>query len=117
VNEPANLKSWPWIALAGVQFGGPEEVRLSAPKRVEQTLRIAPVLISEGVTSLREAARAGVGVGCCRIGWRGKTSSQGDSSACFRNGTRESFRSMSSTPGYASCRLACARSWTLRSLT
>jgi DNA-binding transcriptional LysR family regulator len=38
-------------------------VTLSAPKRAEQTLRIAPVLISEGVTSLREAARAGVGVG------------------------------------------------------
>ena len=43
VKEPANLKSWPWIALAGAQFGGSEEVTLSAPKRAEQTLRIAPV--------------------------------------------------------------------------
>ena len=63
MKELANLKSWPWIALAGAQFGGSEKVTLSAPKRAEQTLPIAPVLISEGVTSLREAALAGVGVG------------------------------------------------------
>ena len=63
VKELGNLKSWPWIALAGAQFGGSEKVTLSAPKRAEQTLPIAPVLISEGVTSLREAALAGVGVG------------------------------------------------------
>ena len=62
VKEPGDLKSWPWLALAGAQFGGSERVTLSAPKRGEQTFRIAPVLISEGVTSLREAARAGLGV-------------------------------------------------------
>jgi DNA-binding transcriptional LysR family regulator len=62
VKEPGDLKSWPWLALAGAQFGGSERVTLSAPKRGEQTFRIAPVLVSEGVTSLREAARAGLGV-------------------------------------------------------
>lgn len=60
--EPADLRSWPWLALSGAQFGGSEKVVLSAPKRGQQTLRISPVLISEGVTSLREAARAGLGV-------------------------------------------------------
>lgn len=62
VKEPADLKSWPWLALAGAQFGGSEKVTLSAPKRADQTFRIAPVLVSEGVTSLREAARAGLGI-------------------------------------------------------
>lgn len=63
MKEPANLKSWPWIVLAGAQFGGSDEVILSAPKRAEQTLRIVSALISERVTSLREAARAGPDVG------------------------------------------------------
>lgn len=35
---------------------------LTAPKLTAQTIPIAPVLVSEGVTSLREAARAGLGV-------------------------------------------------------
>ncbi|EIP96620.1 transcriptional regulator [Opitutaceae bacterium TAV1] len=59
---PADLGTWPWLALGGAQFGGAGQVTLSAPKHAEQTLRIAPVLVSEGVTSLREAARAGLGV-------------------------------------------------------
>ena len=62
VREPADLRSWPWIALTGNQFGGSKKVILSAPKRGQQTVNIAPVLTSEGVTSLREAALAGVGV-------------------------------------------------------
>jgi DNA-binding transcriptional LysR family regulator len=62
VKEPSDLEAWPWVALAGVQFGGSENVVLSAPKREEQTIRIRPVLISEGVTSLREAVRSGLGV-------------------------------------------------------
>jgi len=62
VKEPADLKSWPWVSLAATQFGGSKSVILSAPKRVELTVPIAPVLISEGVTSIREAVRAGAGV-------------------------------------------------------
>ena len=62
VKKPTDLKSWPWLALAGAQFGGSDRVTLSAPKHGEQTFRIAPVMISAGVTSLREAARAGLGV-------------------------------------------------------
>jgi DNA-binding transcriptional LysR family regulator len=60
--QPADLKSWPWLALASAQFGGSETVALSAPKRGTQSLHIAPVFVSEGVTSLREAVRAGAGV-------------------------------------------------------
>ncbi|HEY5895274.1 MAG TPA: LysR family transcriptional regulator [Chthoniobacterales bacterium] len=62
VRKPADLASWPWVALAAAQFGGSEKVTLSAPKREAQTFRITPLLISEGVTSLREAARAGLGI-------------------------------------------------------
>ncbi|HEY0945284.1 MAG TPA: LysR family transcriptional regulator [Opitutaceae bacterium] len=62
-HEPTHLKAWPWLALAGAQFGGSEKVLLAATKRgPQQTLRIAPVFVSEGVTSLREAARAGLGI-------------------------------------------------------
>jgi DNA-binding transcriptional LysR family regulator len=35
---------------------------LHSAKKGEQTFRISPVLISEGVTSLREAVRAGLGI-------------------------------------------------------
>jgi DNA-binding transcriptional LysR family regulator len=62
VKQLADLKSWPWIALAGFQFWSAKEVRLFARDGTEQTLRISPLLISEGVTSIREAARAGLGV-------------------------------------------------------
>jgi DNA-binding transcriptional LysR family regulator len=62
VKDPMNLKSWPWISLAGIQFGGSKNVILYTPKRGEQTVSIAPVLISEGVTSMREAVREGAGI-------------------------------------------------------
>ena len=62
VKKPADLKSWPWIALAGVQIWGAKEIKLFARNGTEQTLRVSPVLISEGVASVREAVRAGLGV-------------------------------------------------------
>jgi DNA-binding transcriptional LysR family regulator len=57
-----DLKSWPWISLAGLQFWSAKEITLRGRDGAEQTLRIAPVLISEGVTSIREAVRDGLGV-------------------------------------------------------
>ena len=62
VKQPGDLKSWPWIALSAAQFGGSEKVTLTAPKHEALTIRIMPVFVSEGVTSLREAAMAGIGV-------------------------------------------------------
>jgi len=62
VKEPANLKSWPWLVLSGAHFGVSDKVTLSSPKKADQTIPMKPVLISEGVTSLREAARAGLGI-------------------------------------------------------
>ncbi|HWD91390.1 MAG TPA: LysR family transcriptional regulator [Verrucomicrobiae bacterium] len=59
---PADLKSWPWVSLAGSQFWGAREITLFNRDGVGQTLRISPVLISEGVTSIREAVRDGLGV-------------------------------------------------------
>ena len=61
VKAPSDLKSWPWVTLSGAQFGGSREVTLYSTSQAEQTFRISPVLISEGVTSLREAVRAGLG--------------------------------------------------------
>ena len=60
--KPADLKSWPWIAFAWVQFWGAKEIKLFDRSGTEQTLRVSPVLISEGVASIREAVRAGLGV-------------------------------------------------------
>jgi len=59
VKGPADLKSWPWIALSGASA---KEIKLFARHRAEQTLHLSPVLISEGVRSTCEAVRAGLGV-------------------------------------------------------
>jgi DNA-binding transcriptional LysR family regulator len=59
---PADLQAWPWIGLAGSQFWSAKEITLYGRKSAQQTIRISPVLISEGVTSIREAAREGLGV-------------------------------------------------------
>jgi DNA-binding transcriptional LysR family regulator len=57
-----NLGSWPWVSLSRDQFWNAKEVRLFSGNRAEQTLPISPVLISEGVTSVREAVRDGLGI-------------------------------------------------------
>lgn len=62
VKALADLRNWPWISLAGSQFWSATEVTLYDNKGAAQTLRTAPVLISEGVTSVREAVRAGLGI-------------------------------------------------------
>lgn len=62
VKSLVDLKSWPWIALAGSQFWNAKEITLFDRDGVEQKLPIEPVLISEGVTSIREAVRDGLGV-------------------------------------------------------
>jgi DNA-binding transcriptional LysR family regulator len=62
VKEPADLKSWPWIGISHGHFSNAKEIRLFTRHRAEQTLRLSPVLISEGVRSTREAVRAGLGV-------------------------------------------------------
>lgn len=60
--KPADLKSWPWIGLAGSQFWSAKEIKLFSRNRAEQTMSISPVLTCEGVTSIREAARCGLGI-------------------------------------------------------
>jgi DNA-binding transcriptional LysR family regulator len=62
VKSLADLKSWPWITVAGSQFWNAREITLFRRDGQEQTLRVSPVLISEGVTSIREAVRDGLGV-------------------------------------------------------
>lgn len=62
VKKPGDLKSWPWVSLGGPQFWSSRDVTLIGKGGAEESLRISPVLISEGVTSVREAVRAGAGV-------------------------------------------------------
>jgi DNA-binding transcriptional LysR family regulator len=58
----ADLKSWPWIALSRPQFRSASETTLFGPKGAKQSIPISPILLSEGVTSIREAVRAGLGI-------------------------------------------------------
>lgn len=60
--RPVDVQAWPWLALSSTQFGGSKDVTVFAPGEAEQTLSIAPIMIAEGVTSLREAARMGLGI-------------------------------------------------------
>ncbi len=59
---PGDLGAWPWLALSGEQFGGSRTATFLHAEQAPQTLAIRPVMVSEGVTSLREAARLGLGV-------------------------------------------------------
>ena len=59
--RPEQIKNWAWLALASASFGGAKEVTLYSTKG-EERFAISPIMISEGVTSLREAVRMGVGV-------------------------------------------------------
>jgi DNA-binding transcriptional LysR family regulator len=59
--EPADLQYWPWVSLDGSQFWSSRELTLRRGG-TEETLRLSPVLLSEGVTSVREAVRAGLGI-------------------------------------------------------
>lgn len=60
--KPADLKSWPWVSISGFQFWSSKEVALYSRDDVEETLSISPILASEGLTSVREATRSGLGV-------------------------------------------------------
>jgi DNA-binding transcriptional LysR family regulator len=60
-NKPAGLETLPWVALSSRQFGGSRDVTLYSGTATH-TLQIAPVMISEGVTSMREAVRMGLGL-------------------------------------------------------
>jgi hypothetical protein len=46
--------------LSGIQFGQANTITLYGQKRAEQTLSIDAILLTEGVTSIREAVRAGL---------------------------------------------------------
>lgn len=60
--KPADLQTWPWIGLAGKQFWSAKEIRLISRKGSEEVIPISPVLVCEGVTSIWEAVRSGLGV-------------------------------------------------------
>jgi len=62
VKQLADLKSWPWIALSRPQFWSATETTLYGPRRAKQSIPIRPILLSEGVTSIRETVRMGLGI-------------------------------------------------------
>jgi len=62
VKKPVDLKSWPWVSAMGSQFWSSKEITLLDRNGAKQTIPISPVLIAEGVTSVREAVRTGLGV-------------------------------------------------------
>lgn len=60
--QPDAVRDWPWLMLSGPQYGGGSVVQLTSAKKESASFRVKPVLLSEGVTSLRQAARTGLGV-------------------------------------------------------
>lgn len=62
VTKPIELQSWPWLTLSGAQFGGGREITLYSSGKKERKLTVSPVMTSEGVSSLREVVRLGLGV-------------------------------------------------------
>jgi DNA-binding transcriptional LysR family regulator len=62
VSKPIEIQSWPWLTLSGTQFGNERVVTLYSSEQKEQKLTVTPILTSEGITSLREAARMGLGI-------------------------------------------------------
>ncbi|MGB6309927.1 MAG: LysR family transcriptional regulator [Steroidobacteraceae bacterium] len=59
--SPADIREWPWLSLSNAQFGGARSVELYSAQG-QQKFHIQPVMVSEGVTSMREAACMGLGV-------------------------------------------------------
>lgn len=62
VRRPSDLQDWPWLNLAGTQFEGGNKVHLLHRRSPEVELQIAPLMMAEGVTSLREAVRMQLGI-------------------------------------------------------
>lgn len=61
--RPDDLQRYPWLTLSQRQFGGAHgEVTLTRAGRPSPALRVKPVLVAEGVSSLREAVLADLGV-------------------------------------------------------
>ena len=58
---PADIQLWPWLTLSNPQFGVSSLVDLYSAQG-EQRLEVKPIMISEGVTSLREAILMGLGI-------------------------------------------------------
>jgi DNA-binding transcriptional LysR family regulator len=59
--NPADIQGWPWLTLSNVQFGSSKTVELYSGQN-EQNFQIRPVMVAEGVTSMREAACMGLGI-------------------------------------------------------
>lgn len=60
-SKPEDLAALPWIGLSGSQFGGVRELTLHSGA-AEHVLRVEPLFVTEGVTSIRQAVRMGLGI-------------------------------------------------------
>lgn len=63
VKLPSELESWQWVTLSSPQFDGGQEIRLHGPEQATWQAQVIPVVMTEGITSLRELLRMGLGVG------------------------------------------------------
>ncbi len=103
VKTLADLKTWPWISVAGSQFWSSKEITVFGRDGAEQTLHISPVLICEGVTSVREVVRDGLGVALLPDWLIQEGLACGDSCRYCRSGRPGIYRFTSSMPDNASC--------------
>ncbi len=62
VKSPADLESWPWVTLKGSQFSNTNNMVFYDKKGQKQSISVSSVLATEGVTSIRETVRMGLGI-------------------------------------------------------
>lgn len=63
IRTPTDLESWQWVTLSSPQFDGGQEIRLYGLEQATWQAQVIPVVMTEGITSLRELLRMGLGVG------------------------------------------------------
>ena len=101
----------------GVQFWSSKQVKLFARNRAEQTLHISPMLLSEGLTSVCEAVRAGLGISVLPDWMIREDLLSGRLERVLPQWNPKDIRFTSSMPELAYCRCACALSSTSPSAT
>lgn len=62
IESPADTELLPWVTLKGSQFSNTNNMMFYNNEGLKQSISVSSVLATEGVTSIREAVRMGLGI-------------------------------------------------------
>ncbi|WDE10187.1 LysR family transcriptional regulator [Thalassomonas haliotis] len=62
IESPADIEFLPWVTLTGSQFSNTNNMMFCNQEGQKQSISVSSVLATEGVTSIREAVRMGLGI-------------------------------------------------------